>query len=124
VLHPGGTFLSNVWDDLQHNDFAAVVTEALEQIFPDNPPRFLARTPHGYHDADEIWRDLGAAGLSQVSIETLECTSRCDSPRDAAVGYCQGTPLYGRSSRGTLPGSRKPFSAPRRRSPDSLVPVP
>jgi SAM-dependent methyltransferase len=49
VLKPGGHFVFNVWDGIAHNEFADVVTDALAEIFPDDPPRFLARTPHGYH---------------------------------------------------------------------------
>ena len=45
VLKPGGTFLFNVWDHIEANEFADVVTEAAALTFPDDPPRFLARTP-------------------------------------------------------------------------------
>jgi ubiquinone/menaquinone biosynthesis C-methylase UbiE len=93
VLRPSGHFLFSVWDGISDNEFADVVTDALAQIFPNDPPRFLARTPHGYHDADEIRRDLVAAGFSHVQLEVIAHLSRCDSPRDPAMGYCQGTPL-------------------------------
>ena len=33
------------------------------QLFPDDPPRFMARTPHGYHDPAAIAGDLQAAGF-------------------------------------------------------------
>jgi SAM-dependent methyltransferase len=69
VLRPGGHFIFNVWDRIEENEFAHVVTTALATVFPDDPPLFLARTPHGYHDRDTIQRDL------------------------AAIAYCQGTPL-------------------------------
>jgi ubiquinone/menaquinone biosynthesis C-methylase UbiE len=95
VLMPSGRFLFSVWDDISDNEFADVVTTALAEIFPDDPPRFLARTPHGYHDADEIRGELIAAGFSDVEFETVEHISRCASPRDPAVAYCQGTPLRG-----------------------------
>jgi len=94
VLRASGAFVFNVWDDLQHNEFAEVVTRTLEQVFPRDPPRFLVRIPHGYHDSDEIQRELLAAGFTQAKIETLDGMSRCTSPRDAALGYCQGTPLH------------------------------
>jgi ubiquinone/menaquinone biosynthesis C-methylase UbiE len=93
VLRPSGTFLFSVWDDISDNEFADVVTEALAELFPNNPPRFLARTPHGYHAADEIRGELIAAGFSAVEFEMVEHVSRCASPRDPAVAYCQGTPL-------------------------------
>lgn len=49
VLKPEGVLLFNVWDRIEENEFADVVTTALASRFPDDPPRFLARTPHGYH---------------------------------------------------------------------------
>ncbi|RVD71956.1 MAG: class I SAM-dependent methyltransferase [Mesorhizobium sp.] len=93
VLKPGGRFLFNVWDRIEENEFADDVTNALARIFPDDPPRFLARTPHGYHDKDLIRSDLEAAGFSHVTIETRAEQSRAPSPRIPAVAYCQGTLL-------------------------------
>ena len=93
VLRPGGSLLFNVWDRIEANEFAHVVTEAAALVFPDDPPRFLARTPHGYHDLEQIRDELGRAGFSQISITTLEETSSAPSPRHPAVAYCQGTPL-------------------------------
>ena len=46
VLKPGGRFMFNVWDDIRHNSFARAVVDALAVRYPQNPPRFLARTPH------------------------------------------------------------------------------
>ena len=93
VLKPGGHFLFSVWDRIAENVFADDVTNALARIFPDDPPRFLARTPHGYHDTDLIRSELEAAGFSRVAIETRAEQSRASSPRIPAVAYCQGTPL-------------------------------
>lgn len=93
VLKPGGCFLFNVWDRIEENVFADEVTNALAEIFPDDPPRFLARTPHGYHDTTRIGSELQTAGFSRVVIETRAEQSRAPSPRVPAVAYCQGTPL-------------------------------
>jgi ubiquinone/menaquinone biosynthesis C-methylase UbiE len=93
VLRPGGRFCFNVWDQISTNEFADVVTESLAAVFPQDPPRFLARTPHGYHDTDVIRRQLAEAGFSDVSAEAVEHRSRAPSPRQVAVAYCQGTPL-------------------------------
>jgi ubiquinone/menaquinone biosynthesis C-methylase UbiE len=93
VLKPGGCFLFNVWDRIEENVFADDVTNALAALFPDDPPRFLARTPHGYHDTALIRRDLEKAGFADVTIETREEESRAPSPRHVALAYCQGTPL-------------------------------
>ena len=93
VLKPGGHFLFSVWDRIEENIFADDVTNALARIFPHDPPRFLARTPHGYHDKDLIRGDLAAAGFSDVAIDTRAEQSRASSPRVPAVAYCQGTLL-------------------------------
>lgn len=93
VLKPGGTYLFSVWDRIADNEFADVVTQALARMFPADPPRFLARTPHGYHDADRIRDDLEAAGFRAISIEGVDDTSDAASPRDPAVAYCHGTLL-------------------------------
>ena len=93
VLQPGGQFLFNVWDRIEDNVFADDVTNAVAEIFPNDPPRFLARTPHGYHDTALIRSELEAAGFSRVTIETIAEQSRAPSPRIPAVAYCQGTPL-------------------------------
>src|SRR5258705_3198232 len=63
VLKPGGVFIFNVWDRIVENEFADTVTTALESLFPDDPPRFLARAPHGYYDRPTLERDLADAGL-------------------------------------------------------------
>jgi hypothetical protein len=65
----------------------------LGAVFPQDPPRFMARIPHGYHDVDKVRAELGAAGFASVAIETIDDVSRAASPRDVAVAYCQGTPL-------------------------------
>jgi ubiquinone/menaquinone biosynthesis C-methylase UbiE len=93
VLKPGGCFLFNVWDRIQENVFANDVTNALAEVFPSDPPRFLARTPHGYHDPALIRSELEKAGFSSVLIETKAAQSRASSPHGPAVAYCQGTPL-------------------------------
>jgi ubiquinone/menaquinone biosynthesis C-methylase UbiE len=93
VLRPGKPFLFNVWDRILENEIADVVTAALATAFPDDPPRFMARLPHGYHDVERIRADVEAAGFTDIAIDTLGAVSRAASPRDAAIGYCQGTPL-------------------------------
>jgi ubiquinone/menaquinone biosynthesis C-methylase UbiE len=93
VLKPGGRFVFNVWDRLEENEFAHTVNDAVAGLFPQDPSHFMARTPHGYHDVDRIRGELRAAGFGSVEIETVERRSRASSPRDPAIGFCQGTPL-------------------------------
>lgn len=94
VLRPGGIFIFSVWDRIAENEFADVVTSALEAMFPDDPPRFLARTPHGHYDHHTIKQSLAAAGFKTTPrIDTVTARSRAASARIPAVAYCQGTPL-------------------------------
>ena len=93
VLRPGGRFLFNVWDQIANNEFADVVTEALAAVFPADPPRFLARTPHGFYDTAKIRHELEAAGFGAIAIEAVDAMSTAPSPREPAIAYCQGTPL-------------------------------
>jgi SAM-dependent methyltransferase len=96
VLRSGGQFIFNVWDRIDQNEFADTVTQAVGTLFPDDPPRFLARTPHGYHDPSLIAQDLARGGFTRSpELTTLAARSRADSPRIPAVAYCQGTPLRG-----------------------------
>jgi len=94
VLSSGGVFIFNVWDRIEENEFADTVTTALETVFPEDRPRFLARTPHGYYDHETIKRDLANGGFTaSPEIITLAARSRAESFRIPAIAYCQGTPL-------------------------------
>jgi SAM-dependent methyltransferase len=94
VLKPGGVFLFNAWDRIEENEFADVVTQALATVFPQDPPRFMARTPHGYHDTAVIEQDLKLGGFSGLAqIETIAARSVAALAREPAVAYCQGTVL-------------------------------
>jgi ubiquinone/menaquinone biosynthesis C-methylase UbiE len=93
VLRPGGRLVFSVWDRIEENAFADEVTKALAALFPQAPPRFLARTPHGYHDIALIREELSRAGFTAIEIETRAKTSRAASAREPASAYCLGTPL-------------------------------
>ena len=94
VLGTGGVLIFNAWDRIEENEFAHTVTTSLRSLFPADPPLFLARTPHGYHDLATIKRDLEQGGfVSSPQISTVAARSRATSPRVPAVAYCQGTPL-------------------------------
>ena len=94
ILRTDGVFVFNVWDRIEENEFADSVTTALESLFPEDPPRFLARTPHGYSDRATVERDLRNAGFSAgLQIDTVAARSRARSYRFPAIAYCEGTPL-------------------------------
>ena len=94
VLRPGGRFLFNVWDRIETNEFAQVTEAALERLFPENPPRFFSRTPHGHYDTAVVERELAAGGFSaKASIHTVAARSRAASPHIVAEACCLGSPL-------------------------------
>jgi ubiquinone/menaquinone biosynthesis C-methylase UbiE len=95
VLKPGGRFVFNVWDSLQHNPITACVVAAAAARYPQNPPRFLARTPHGHHDPAVIRRELAAVGFESPTVETVTLPSRAPSADYPAIGFCQGSPMRG-----------------------------
>ena len=82
VLRRGGVLLFNAWDRIEENEFADVATTTLAELFPADPPRFMARTPHGYFDLEAIARDLANGGFRAP-------------PRIETIAYCRGTPLRG-----------------------------
>ena len=93
VLRPGGTFLFNIWNGIKDNEFADVVTNAVGTIYPEDPPLFLARTPHGHGSPTEIEADVQAAGFAQCSLSQRDDISPAAGPDLPAIAYCQGTPL-------------------------------
>jgi SAM-dependent methyltransferase len=94
VLRPGGAWLFSVWDRIEDNEFADAITDALAKMFPHDPPAFLARIPHGYHDTKAVARDVAQAGFDRPArIDTVTARSRAESARVPALAYCEGTPL-------------------------------
>jgi ubiquinone/menaquinone biosynthesis C-methylase UbiE len=95
VLKPGGRFVFTMWDALEQNPITRCVVDAMARHFPANPPRFLARTPHGHYDRDTIRRELAEADFGPVELDVVTLPSRAASHRDPAIGFCQGTPMRG-----------------------------
>ena len=95
VLKPGGRLFFNVWDRIEDNEFSDLTVATLARLYPSNPPNFLARTPHGFHDKTVIERLLREAGFSRIEIDTVARTSRAPSASEPALGFCQGTPMRG-----------------------------
>jgi SAM-dependent methyltransferase len=94
VLRPGGTYLFSVWDRLEANEFVDEIEQALAALYPDDPPTFMSRTPHGYFDDATIRADLAATGaFESVTIDPIDAFSRAPSADIAARAYLEGTPL-------------------------------
>ena len=94
VLQPGGSLLVNAWDTLDTHVVEAAVFDAMAELFPQDPPDFLRRVPHGYADPDRIRDDVEAAGLEVVELERVGLSGKAPSaaalaegvlPRDAAA---------------------------------------
>jgi len=93
VLRPGGHLVFNVWGRIEDNEMIWTVCGALDALFPEAPPRFMQRGPHGYADKDLIAADLARGGLLHGDISLVSHRSRAPSPSEPAIGYCQGSPL-------------------------------
>ncbi|MBB3020523.1 ubiquinone/menaquinone biosynthesis C-methylase UbiE [Microvirga lupini] len=93
VLKPGGRFVFAVWNTLDLNPVSQVVSATVARTFPDDPPRFFERVPFGYFDPDRILGEVQQAGFEKVDIAVVEKVTHAPSPREPAIGLCQGTPL-------------------------------
>jgi len=93
VLKPGGHFIFSVWDSIDYNDFPNHITGALAEMFPDDPPRFLPRTPYGHHDKQAVIDQVRSAGFAKVVAETVTRRSMAPNCHNAVIGFVQGSPL-------------------------------
>jgi SAM-dependent methyltransferase len=93
VLRPGGTLLFSTWDTAESSPFPAALLNAVRSLFPDDPPDFLGRVPHGYHDADALRRDVESVGMTVDSLEHTSLPGAAPSADVLAEGYCLGSPL-------------------------------
>ena len=92
VLKPGGLFLFNTWDAMEHNELTRIAHETIASYFEKDPPAFY-QVPFGYHDQGEIARTLEKAGFQQVRSEVVGKVSAAKRVEDAATGLVQGTPV-------------------------------
>ena len=92
VLKPGGLFLFNVWDAIEHNPLCQIAHETIVSYFDTDPPLFY-QVPFGYHDHDEIRRVLAEAGFQDVRIEVVEKVSGPSRAEETATGLVQGNPV-------------------------------
>ena len=95
VLRDGGHYVAVIWDRLDRNPASRIAHEAVADLYPDDPPSFLARTPFGYTDVATIERDMRLAGFETVDTQTVQLPSKPVSANDAATGLVAGCPLRG-----------------------------
>jgi ubiquinone/menaquinone biosynthesis C-methylase UbiE len=92
VLKPGGVFLFNVWDAMEHNPLGQLTHRTVASYFEKDPPTFY-QVPFGYHDREEIKRVLEEAGFDEIKIEIVAKVSQIGRAEDAATGLVQGNPV-------------------------------
>ena len=92
VLRPGGRYLFNVWDAIEHNSIARITHQTVAAFFPSDPPQFY-RVPFGFHDGAVISRLLEDAGFEAITSEVVEKVGASPSAEDAARGLIDGNPI-------------------------------
>jgi len=84
VLTAEGTFIFNMWAAIDSHEFEVAVVAALEQMFTNDPPTFLASVPHGYANSDLAIADLAAWYCTGTPLRA-EIEARWDLEATAAV---------------------------------------
>jgi ubiquinone/menaquinone biosynthesis C-methylase UbiE len=105
VLESGGTFLFNTWNELQYNTLSRLAQNVLEEIYTDDPPRFLEKGPYSFYRTEQIKQLLSEAGFVDISIELVSKTGIASNVDDAVNGIVDGTPNYGYIMERSVPAS-------------------
>ncbi|WP_354570180.1 class I SAM-dependent methyltransferase [Glaciihabitans sp. UYNi722] len=103
VLDPTGTMIFAVWDVVSASPFPLAMVDSLAAVFPDDPPTFIVRVPHGYADTGQIRSDLVAGGMQETGLERVVLSGVAVDARTLTEGFCLGTPLrFALQERGDL----------------------
>ena len=104
VLTPDGRVRFAVWDVVEGSEITATLVDCLATLFPDDPPSFIVRLPHGYTDPDQINADVIAGGLVPLDIERVQLRGKTHSAAAVAEGFCLGGPMrFELEQRGSVP---------------------
>lgn len=93
VLRPGGRYVFNVWRSIEDNKAALLMSETVEAAFPEDPPLFMRRMPHGHDVPELIVERLRAAGFSEADVVEVRERSRAATWADVIPGFTHGSPL-------------------------------
>jgi SAM-dependent methyltransferase len=93
VLAPDGVLMVNTWASIETHAFQAALVAGLERAFPENPPTFMVKMPHGCADPDALVADVRAGGFTTIALATITLEGQAPSAADIARGYCTGTPV-------------------------------
>jgi SAM-dependent methyltransferase len=93
VMRPGARFVFNVPSLLRQNPVADCLQDAMDMLFPADPPKFREKVLHGHADNAAIDDDLTEAGFTEAFYTSVELPYLATAAWDAAAGYCLGTAL-------------------------------
>jgi SAM-dependent methyltransferase len=93
VMKPCGRFVFSVPAAIRHNPVAGCLQDAMNDVFPTDPPQFVQHVLHGYADNEAVDNDLTVAGFTDAIYTAVELPYAAASAWDVAMGYCLGTPL-------------------------------
>ena len=93
VLKPGGRYLLNVWEALEHNPVARITHETIASFFPSDPPQFYT-VPFSLHDKTKVCAWLEAAGFEDIEAHSVTRIGMSPSAAEAAIGLIEGNPVY------------------------------
>ena len=92
VLRPGGRYLFNVWDAMEHTPVVQITHTTVAAMFPADPPSFYA-TPFSLHDRAVLRSLLESAGFADVELTQVDKTGGSPSAVEAATGLIDGNPI-------------------------------
>lgn len=92
VLRPGGRYLFNVWDAMEHAPLIRLTHETIAEMFPADPASFYA-TPFSLHDRGLLRSLLESAGFADVELVQVDKTGESPSAAEAATGLIEGNPV-------------------------------
>jgi ubiquinone/menaquinone biosynthesis C-methylase UbiE len=93
LLQPGGTYIFNVWDDLQFNPRSMMIKTIMEDIMGNDAPDFLRKGPYSWFDKNEIRGLLQLTGFKKVELEVVYKTAYYEKAEDLISGFVKGSPL-------------------------------
>jgi SAM-dependent methyltransferase len=92
VLEDGGHYLVSVWDSHAFNSFAEIGHRIAGELFPDDPPQFMA-VPFSCSAIDPIKSGLLEAGFASVEIAVNRIEKVVPDPELFVRGMVLGNPL-------------------------------
>lgn len=90
VLKPGGRYLFNVWDSMEHNPVARLADAVMRETL--NAEKSFFATPFGLYQTATVEEWLRDAGFSSIQCENVRKTIHVASARSIAQGNILGTP--------------------------------